>query len=478
MKILANKLIGWRFLSVLIAAIFLVACEKTTVNKKLVEDKSSSLVDTSLANLKFVSNPVNLNIVMFVPTNNPALPGYKPRLSQLFVHFQDWMHKEMSRYGYSSYLGLPKDTDGLVRIIQIPAVGTQADYPYSSTVSANKIINEIKAYRANHPTEFSSDNHYLVLLPARTDGDSSQPFYGYGKFCFAVDNSAMSIHGIPNPNSNYLGGMLHELGHGLNLPHDHAKYASEEPALGTSLMGSGNVSFSKGQPTFLTPTDAAILNNNEVFKQLVATDPPYQTPSYNLTPKFTIDQAQQKLVISGKYVSNLPVSNILVYLDPNVDNEGSGTNKDYNAVSWSFPASASGDIAATIDLNELFYKGDTPYDVTIKLLHQNGLTTSNTYDFKYLNNILTTDQDAILTYSNSAFAGVRGTFGIGNYTTAALLANGVTDNSISSIKVGVNVKVTLFNGDNFTGDSLVLTASSSFLSTFNDKVSSLKVENL
>jgi len=90
---------------------------------------------------------------------------------------------------------------------------------------------------------------------------------------------------------------------------------------------------------------------------------------------------------------------------------------------------------------------------------------------------MTTNQDSVYTYSNASYAGVKGSFGIGQYTTADLLAKGVTDNSVSSIKVGANVKVTLYNGNNFTGDSLVVTSSSSYLSTFNDKVSSMKVQS-
>jgi len=451
--------------------------EQNTTEIRRTKASSNVVIDTSLSNLKFVTNPVNLNIIMFVPTDNPALPGYRARLSQLFVHFQDWLHNEMGRYGYSNYLGLAKDSTGLVNIIEIPAVGAQADYPYSSAISAGKIINEINAYKTSHPGQFSSNNHYLVLLPARTDGDGSQPFYGYGKYCFAVDNSSMSVNGIPNPSSNYLGGMLHELGHGLNLPHNRAKYVSEEPTLGTSLMGSGNVSFSKGQPTFLTGSDAAILSRNEVFQSAVATASPYQAPSYSIQPQFAIDNSQQKIFITGNYTSNLPVSEILVYMDPNANNEGTGANKDYNAVTWKFTPVSSGVIQGTIDLNELYYKGNTPYELKVKLLLQNGYTTSNVYDFNYVNGLITTNQDSVYTYSNASYAGVKGSFGKGQYTTSDLLTKGVTDNSISSIKVGANVKVTLYNGNNFTGDSLVVTSSSTYLSTFNDKVSSMKVQN-
>jgi len=165
-------------------------------------------------------------------------------------------------------------------------------------------------------------------------------------------------------------------------------------------------------------------------------------------------------------------------MDPNVNNEGTGVNKDYNAITWRFTPQPAGGIQGAIDLSELSFKGNTPYELKLKLLLQNGHTTSNVYSFQYNNGQLTTNQDSVFTYSNASYAGVKGSFSKGNYTTADLLVKGVTDNSISSIKVGANVKVILFNGNNFTGDSLVVTSSSTYLSTFNDKVSSMKINNL
>lgn len=453
--------------------ITLASCSKEGLNS----NPTTAIIDTSLNNLTFVSNPKNLNIVMFVPTDNPALNDYKPRLSQLLVYFQSWFHNEMKRYGFQKYLGLPKDLEtGLVNIIEIPAAGKQEDYPYSSAVSANKIINEIKAYRILHPEKFSSENHYLILLPQRTSGDTGQPFYGYGRYCFALDNQFMSVNHIPNPNSNYLGGMLHELGHGLNLPHNRAKYNSEAQQLGTSLMGSGNVSFSKGEPTFLTEVDAAILNVNEVFQNQENANPVYINPTFSIEPNFQIDQTNQKLNITGTFTSNLEVNDILAYMDPNVNNEGIGVNKDYNAVAWRFNPGPNNTISASLGLHELFFKGETPYEVKVKLLLKNGISTSKTFDFIYKNDQLTSLENVAFTYSNSTYSGTKGTLEVGNFTTADLVSKGIADNSISSIKIGQNIKVTLYDGDNFIGSNVVLNSSSTFLSNFNDRTSSIKIE--
>jgi hypothetical protein len=80
-------------------------------------------------------------------------------------------------------------------------------------------------------------------------------------------------------------------------------------------------------------------------------------------------------------------------------------------------------------------------------------------------------------FQNCSYAGWSASFGIGSYNTAAILANGGINNDASSLKIPAGLKVTLYDGDHFTGDSLVLTADASCLknNSFNDKASSFRV---
>ncbi|MBC7853342.1 MAG: RICIN domain-containing protein [Pirellulaceae bacterium] len=70
-------------------------------------------------------------------------------------------------------------------------------------------------------------------------------------------------------------------------------------------------------------------------------------------------------------------------------------------------------------------------------------------------------------------------FGVGSFNNAALLAAGGRENGASSAKVPRGWKVTLFDGGNFDGASVVLTGNENFLGDLgmNDRVSSLRVEN-
>ncbi|RKE57063.1 hypothetical protein [Sphingobacterium detergens] len=83
-------------------------------------------------------------------------------------------------------------------------------------------------------------------------------------------------------------------------------------------------------------------------------------------------------------------------------------------------------------------------------------------------------------FQHCDYAGNNAILAIGSYTTAQMLAKGINNNDISSLKIPANYKVTLYDGDNFTGASLVLTANETCLinKNFNDKVSSLKIEKI
>ena len=80
-------------------------------------------------------------------------------------------------------------------------------------------------------------------------------------------------------------------------------------------------------------------------------------------------------------------------------------------------------------------------------------------------------------FQNCSYGGWEAPFGIGAYKKADILARGGLDKDASSIKIPAGLKVTLYEEDNFTGASKILTANTSCLTSesFNDKVTSLIV---
>ncbi len=78
-------------------------------------------------------------------------------------------------------------------------------------------------------------------------------------------------------------------------------------------------------------------------------------------------------------------------------------------------------------------------------------------------------------YQDINYGGYAGGLDIGNYTLAQLQSRGILDNDITSFKITPGYKVTVYDGDNFTGASKDFTSDINWLADWNDKISSLKI---
>lgn len=81
-------------------------------------------------------------------------------------------------------------------------------------------------------------------------------------------------------------------------------------------------------------------------------------------------------------------------------------------------------------------------------------------------------------FQNCSYGGYSAGLGVGTYNLGQLITLGVINNDISSLQVPSGYKVTLYNEDNFAGNSIVLTGDDTCLVTkgFNDLVTSIRVE--
>ena len=80
-------------------------------------------------------------------------------------------------------------------------------------------------------------------------------------------------------------------------------------------------------------------------------------------------------------------------------------------------------------------------------------------------------------FGNGDFGGWIGYLGVGSYTTAQMQSAGANNNGASSVKLPAGWTATLYDGDNFTGNSVVITGNAHNLGdfSFNDATSSIKV---
>ncbi len=376
------------FLLLLIPA--LIACKKERAGLPVVP-----VTQPPTTTYNYTSNQArNLNIVYFIPADLTAYANYEQRLSAIMLAGQKYFAEQMNLNGYGSKtFGMLKDeAKGRVKIVTIKGKLGRDQYKKET---AGNIIKEISEYFAANPTEKTSD-HTLIILPAlylNNDGslpvDGINPFFGSGKSCFALDypNFDIKYKGTDTFEfTKWYGGLFHELGHGLNLPHNRAK-EGEVNTKGTALMGAGNYTLEK-TPTFLTRVDCAVLNVNQVFNSDAKTY--YTDVAAGITNiQAAFNNVTGKITVSGKFVSNSPVKNILYFNDPNTPGDnGTGTNKDYNAICWDSEPAGSDGFNIEMPISDLKEKADgIPYELKVKLVHENGSITETIYNYTFANGI-------------------------------------------------------------------------------------------
>ncbi|SMC57456.1 discoidin domain-containing protein [Pedobacter nyackensis] len=355
--------------------LFFAACTKN-VPVEIVEATPPVVVDTGFTS----DHTYNLNVVYFVPTDNPAKAEYERRLSDIMLSAQTYYGNQMQAngYGFKTFGLLTNPSKTRIKIITIPAKYTCDKYTDANLAG---ILAEVEDYFTAHPGEKTGD-HNLIISPSQPSGIGN-PYVGYGRSCFWPDR------GEEVTSTTGIGGLMHELGHGINLPHNRQRESRiNDPNYGTSLMGSGNGTYGKS-PTFLTEADCAILNTNQVFQKNTSITY-YGAVTAKIKRMYaSYSVAKGVIIASGRFTSSVPVTDVTYYLDPNHNNEGVGVNKDYNAVTWSTKVIGTDSFYVELPMTEMSdtYKANNPAELKVKLVHENGKITNTTFNFNFLNNI-------------------------------------------------------------------------------------------
>ncbi|PXY01723.1 hypothetical protein DF185_09660 [Marinifilum breve] len=348
------------------------------------EEKSQEIEELSPEEVSYNYSSVakyNLNVVYFIPTDVKERKDSHRRLSEILLHGQAFYRKYMKEYGFGdkTFNMLVDQEKERVKVIYIQGKYPTANYPYEG--GGAKVIEEVDEYFEANPDEKSSD-HTLILTPVEDHDNPDVPFYGWGRYCFALDYTEMDVRFFGedskrgNDATKYIGGLLHELGHGLNLPHNKEKVSEASlSSKGTSLMGSGNYTYGK-TPTFLTEASCAILNNCQVvsdFEDLFYT-------SATLTINSILASYEDgKLKLSGTFNTDKDVNYLGFYCDPATD------NADYDAVSWASPVGTDNSFEVSMPISEFHQKGNTPYVLRLLFNHLNGEISKFSYSFAFKN---------------------------------------------------------------------------------------------
>ncbi|WP_417443528.1 discoidin domain-containing protein [Joostella sp.] len=331
-----------------------------------------------------VDGQKQLNVIYFLPNDTEPHDNYEERLSRALVHVQGYYAKEMESYGFGHRrFGLQEDDSipGQVKIHLIHGDQPRSYYPYSG--GGAKAKKEIDQYFQENP-DLKTSEHYLIFIPHY---DVGVPFYGLGKYAFVrdyengydMDKWEEGI-GFPTIDDKWIGGLIHELGHGLNLPHNAEKASDDFIA----MMGTGNNKYwQQPENINLTKASSLILRYNEIFN----VHPPFVF--YADEPEFDIKSQRlyadnENLYVDISFTSSIPVGGVIAYNDP----KKSAGDADYNAITWTTTdiTSQNGNkkVSFTIPLSGINeeYK-EFPFDLKINFVHVNGTTTklAHKYDF-------------------------------------------------------------------------------------------------
>lgn len=329
----------------IISSIFLGACSKDDDmdTSPIFEENPVEEVDVWKVNK---DSQHALDVVFFKPKNFQSNESLINEVSEMMLYIQGWYKKQMELQGFGKKtFGLITNQKGKVRVHLVE--GNQSSTTYNGH---NEIMSEINGYFANN-SGFREGSHLFVL----GSRESGVPFYGVGKTAFATsDNYKLTstgkyIDGFELMKCDKLGGIMHELGHGLNLPHC-AHKASDLPRI--SLMSFGNHTYQndgKADLVFLTKSDCAILDVNEVFnskeKQYYGISPTIEMQNYSVTK----DNVKKATIVQGVFTSDVKATHFYV------GHNGYPLSGGYDNITFAIP------VATTFNDNEYSFYLEMPY---------------------------------------------------------------------------------------------------------------------
>ena len=341
-----------------------------------------------------------LRVVYFYPKDRKPLKEHTKRWDGIMNDIQDFYRTEMKRLGYGKVeLGLERE-NGLLKLHEVRGnANDDGSYTYASgNKIRGEVFNALQAIGINHREE----TILIVCGLSRTEGKKVtiySPYYGMGAnhiygLCFTADMDWLSIDGLrPDPtktilqvkehrgyepfslarfNTTYVGGAIHELGHGMSLPHNHA--TKIEAKMGTALMGAGNYTYRKewrneGKGSFLTHSSALRLLVHPLFSGTTKQSKESPKAKYG---KLNVSHAEGKIHIRGTIGSAIPAVAMIAYNDrENKGQRGYMVNKDYDATTWTSVLSPDGEFR--IGIGDL---GDGNHQIRLLSVHANGATAT------------------------------------------------------------------------------------------------------
>ena len=295
--------------------------------------------------------PRYLHLVCWTPSDREFPAEYQTRLTRIMKHIQDFYAKEMQRHGLGrrsiQLQSVSDKEDSLLKLHTVTGLQPTAHY---NVQSGGEIRKECLPVLKKVGIDAEKETVLIICNLAKWDPEKrvfshKSPYYAGGSYRsgtgWQLDSPELDTLNLKKQqpmirdgqygrislgkhNSIFIGGIAHELGHAIGLPHCAAR--PDEKIYGTALMGSGNRTYGdelrgEGRGSFLTLAHALRLASHPQFSG--------STKGMNQRSQAEIDDlsitTQGKAIqITGTVSGSPPVYAVVAYFDP----AGGG---DYNA---------------------------------------------------------------------------------------------------------------------------------------------------
>ena len=299
-----------------------------------------------------------LHLICWTPSDREFPADYQPRLTRIMEHIQAFYANEMDRYGMPDRTIRLRYDGKQVRLHTV--IGKHPTEHYA-TESGSEIREECLPALKEAGIDANKETIFILCNLATWDAKQlrfthNSPYYAGGSFrsgtAWQLDSPELDTLNLNlkqpmiedgqygrislgKHNSIFIGGMAHELGHALGLPHCTAR--PDESVKGEALMGSGNRTYGdelrgEGKGSFLTLAHALRLASHPQFSKSVK--------GMNLRTRADINELKieakgKSIHVAGIVKADPPVYAVVAYFDP----EG---GSDYDATTASAIPTADG----------------------------------------------------------------------------------------------------------------------------------------
>ena len=335
-----------------------------------------------------------LRVIYWTPADTEPAPQYRERLTRVMKFVQSFYARQMESYGLGPRtIGLELADDGLLKLRV--ARGSKPFDSYGRESGSEVRKDCVKVFQAEG---IDADNETIVIFcnlsrwdPEKRTMRQTSPYYASGTHrngtAWQVDSPLLDPDLIPKKeptfrdgeygnislgryNSIFVGGVAHELGHALGLPH--CKEApGEKQTRGTALMGSGNRTMGEelrgeGLGSFLTLPHALKLASHPQFSGSIKGMMERAEVSWQ---DWSFKTSEKSILVAGRITGQPPVYLVIGYADP----EGHG---DYQSTVGCAVPDAQGRFTVAIPTPKDHGK---PGEIRMVAVCVNGTATAHAY---------------------------------------------------------------------------------------------------